>query len=127
MLLKPCNRCKKLIPYGKTYCDKCESIVIAQREQLIQKSKRNSNRRYNKTREPKYIKFYNSKEWKMLSLTRLQQDNYRCIKCGAIASEVDHIIPIQTDKGWNLRLDFDNTQSLCLNCNNQKHNRFKKS
>ena len=68
--------------------------------------------------------FYNSKDWHVLSRSRLQHDNYKCVKCGAIASEVDHILPIQTPEGWERRLDFDNTQSLCIDCHNKKHNRF---
>lgn len=119
MLLKPC-RCGKLIPYGQSYCDKCLFIIEKQREQY----KRDSNKRYNKNRELKYVGFYNSKDWHVLSRSRLQHDNYKCVKCGAIASEVDHILPIQTPEGWERRLDFDNTQSLCIDCHNKKHNRF---
>ena len=99
-----------------------EAIIAERKAQY----KRESNKRYNKTRDPKYTKFYNSKEWRVLSLSRLQYDNYKCVKCGKIASEVDHIIPIQTPKGWDLRLDFNNTQSLCLDCHNKKHGRFQK-
>lgn len=119
MLLKPC-RCGRLIPYGQSYCDKCLPIVEAQREQ----NKRASDKRYNKSRDRKYIQFYNGKDWRVLSRTRLQYDGYKCVECGAIASEVDHIIPIQTPQGWELRLDFDNTRSLCTKCHNKKHKRF---
>lgn len=62
MLLKPCNRCGMLIPYGATYCKKCELIVKAEREARQQELKKESNKRYNKKRDPKYIRFYNSKE-----------------------------------------------------------------
>lgn len=124
MLLKPCGRCRTLIPYGMSYCPKCEPIVKAEREARLEQSRRESNRRYNQKRDPKYLRFYNSKEWRVLSLSRLQYDNYKCVKCGAIASEVDHIKPIQIPGGWELRLDFNNTQSLCLDCHNKKHKRF---
>ena len=121
MLLKSCPRCGALIPYGGvSYCKRCEPIV----QELIEERKRASNKRYNKTRDPKYARFYNSKDWRVLSLSRLQYDNYKCLKCGKIASEVDHIKPIQTPDGWERRLDFDNLQSLCLDCHNKKHNRF---
>lgn len=126
MLLKPCGRCRVLIPYGKSYCDVCESIVAEQQERYKRERAKQYNKRYNKTRDPKYVRFYNSKDWRVLSKTRLQYDNYKCVKCGKIASEVDHIIPIQTDKGWELRLDFNNTQSLCIDCHNDKHKRFKR-
>lgn len=120
MLLKPCSKCGRLIPYGKSYCDNCVIKVQSDREA----SKKESDKRYNKTRDLKYVRFYNSKEWRILSRSRLQHDGYKCVKCGKVASEVDHIIPIQTPQGWDLRLDFNNTQSLCLQCHNKKHNRF---
>ena len=84
------------------------------------------NKRYNKTRDPKYGRFYNGVEWRTLSRKRLQDDGYKCVMCGAFASEVDHIVPIQTPEGWDKRLDYDNTRSLCLDCHNKRHNRFKK-
>lgn len=126
MLLKSCKRCGNLIPYGSVYCSSCLPIVQTEREERLRELKKEGNRRYNKKRDPKYIKFYRSSEWKILSRKRLQDDGYKCVKCGKMASEVDHIKPIQTDEGWELRLDYDNTQSLCLDCHNKKHNRFKR-
>ena len=126
MILKSCNKCGSLIKYGGVYCDICKPIVEAEREARRAEANRRGNRRYNKTRDPKYIRFYNSSEWRILSLSRLQGDGYKCVKCGKIASEVDHIIPIQTPGGWDKRLDYDNLQSLCLECHNIKHDRFKK-
>lgn len=126
MLLKECRRCGSLIPYGAVYCNGCTPIVEAEREARRRDNKREADRRYNKTRDPKYLRFYRSVEWRGMSRVRLQEDGYRCVKCGAIASEVDHIKPIQTPEGWELRLDFNNTQSLCIKCHNEKHNRFKK-
>lgn len=126
MLLKACNRCGNLIPYGSTYCKECAPIVEAEREARLRESRLKSNREYNKRRDPKYVRFYNSIPWRMLSAKRLQDDGYRCVMCGKIASEVDHIIPIQTPEGWERRLDYDNTRSLCKDCHNKKHDRFKK-
>ena len=126
MLLKECNRCRKLIPYGVAYCEGCTPIVEKEREARRLEQSRASNRRYNKTRDPKYGRFYSSKGWRILSKTRLQGDGYKCVKCGKFASEVDHIKPIQTPEGWELRLDYDNLQSLCLECHDDKHNRFKR-
>lgn len=125
MLLKECGRCRKLIVYGKTYCDDCRPIVEAMREERLKQTRRQSNKRYNQKRDVKYIRFYRSSEWKMLSRKRLQDDRFRCVKCNSIASEVDHITAIQTDDGWERRLDYDNLQSLCISCHNAKHNRFK--
>lgn len=126
MLLKVCNRCGVLIRYGGTYCETCKPIVEAEREARRQEYTKESNRRYNKKRDPKYGRFYNSTEWRVLSRKRLQDDGYKCKRCKKIASEVDHIIAIQTPEGWERRLDYDNLQSLCLDCHNEKHDRFKR-
>ena len=96
LLLKACNRCGNLIPYGSPYCKTCTPIVEAEREARLLESKREGHKRYNKTRDPKYGRFYNSNEWRILSRKRIQDDGYRCVKCGKIATEVDHIKPIQT-------------------------------
>lgn len=126
MLLKECRRCGNLIPYGSPYCSVCTPIVEAEKEARIREARLRSNRRYNKTRDPKYVQFYNSSDWKILSRKRLQDDGYKCVKCGKFASEVDHIKAIQTPEGWELRLTYENLQSLCLDCHNKKHNRFQK-
>lgn len=126
MLLKSCNKCGTLIPYGSAYCDICRPIVEAEREARRLEYSKASNRRYNAKRDPKYIRFYNSSDWRILSRKRLQDDGYKCVLCKKIASEVDHIKPIQTPEGWELRLDYNNLQSLCIDCHNAKHERFKK-
>ena len=126
MILKSCNRCGNLIQFGSAYCETCKPIVQAEREKRIQESRRKSNRRYNKERDPKYSRFYNSAEWRMLSAKRLQDDGFRCQWCKAIATEVDHIIEIQTPEGWERRLDYDNTRGLCHDCHDKRHGRFQK-
>lgn len=126
MLLKECPKCGALIPYGRTYCSTCEQIAKAEAEARRVAAKGRANRRYNSKRDPKYSRFYHSKEWKQLSRKRIQDDNYKCVRCGRIACEVDHIIPIQTPDGWTKRFDYDNLQSLCTDCHNAKHDRFQK-
>ncbi|MBM6667533.1 HNH endonuclease [Lacrimispora saccharolytica] len=126
MLLKSCGRCGNLIPYGAAYCSTCLPIVQAEREARIQEAKRKGNRKYNSKRDPKYVRFYNSPEWLALSAKRLQDDGYRCVMCGKIATEVDHIIEIKTPEGWEKRLDYYNTRSLCHECHDKRHNRFKR-
>ena len=126
MLLKACSRCGNLIPYGSAYCSECLPIVEAEREARKQEARLKSNREYNKTRDPKYVRFYNSGGWVALSAKRLQDDGYRCAWCGQIATEVDHIIEIKTPEGWERRLDYDNTRSLCHTCHNKRHKRFEK-
>lgn len=124
MLLKACARCGNLIPYGSTYCKTCILVVEAEREARLSERKKESNRLYNKSRDPKYVKFYNSAQWKAMSAKRLQDDGYRCAFCGEIATEVDHIIPIRTPEGWEKRYDYNNTRSLCHRCHDKRHNRF---
>jgi len=126
MLLKSCARCGDLIPYGRSYCRSCAEIVEAERQARLEQSIKDANKRYNRKRDPKYTSFYWSKEWRKLARTRLQEDGYRCVKCGEFATEVDHIIPIQTPDGWERRFDLSNTQSLCIRCHNAKHERFQK-
>lgn len=124
MIYRLCNKCKKTIAYPNKYCTNCLEIVEANQE--ILKAKRNS--RYNKTRNPKYKEFYNSKEWRILKEKKLQDEQYRCeySKCNKIATEVHHIIPIQIEAGWNKRLDYNNLMCLCVEHHNLKHNRFLK-
>ena len=126
MLLKSCNRCGNLMPYGVAYCSTCNPIVKAEREARLLESRRESNRRYNKTRDPKYTRFYNSIEWRTLSAKYMQDVGYRCEKCKTMASQVHHIKAIQTPDGWELRLDYDNLELLCTACHNKEHNRFVK-
>ncbi len=124
MLLKSCGRCGNLILYGAAYCTVCKPIVEAEREARLQEVKRKNNRDYNKTRDPKYVRFYNSIEWRTLSAKRLADDMYKCLWCGGIATEVDHIEEIRTPEGWERRLDYDNTRSLCHDCHDKRHGRF---
>lgn len=128
MILKSCNKCGNLIPYGATYCNRCRPIVEAAREARRVESNRKSNRAYNERRDPKYVRFYNSKEWRMLSARYAQDKGYKCESkdCNKIATEVHHKIPIQTPKGWELRLDYDNLELVCKDCHNKRHNRFQK-
>lgn len=126
MLLKSCGRCGKLIPYGLTYCSVCRPIVEAEREARRLESKRESDRRYNKTRDPKYIRFYNSVEWRTLSSKYTQDKGYKCERCGKFATQVHHKQAIQTPQGWDRRLDYTNLELLCTQCHNDRHNRFKK-
>lgn len=124
MLLKSCNRCGNLIPYGSVYCSECAPIVEAEREARMREARLESNKRYNKTRDPKYLRFYNSSAWRMLSAKYTQDKGYRCEKCKAIATQVHHKKAIQTDEGWDKRLDYNNLELLCTACHNERHERF---
>lgn len=126
MLLKACGRCGNLYPYGAGYCSTCTPIIQAEIEERQRVSRLKSNRVYNRGRDPKYVRFYNSIEWRALSAKRLQDDQWGCAFCGKIATEVDHIVEIKTDEGWERRLDYDNLRSLCHSCHDKRHNRFMK-
>lgn len=122
MVYKLCRKCKKIISHPAIYCDNCLVIVNKEREKF--KAERAS--RYNKTRDPKYKEFYNSKEWRMLKEKKLLDVQYRCERCEKLATEVHHIEFIQTLKGWERRLDYTNLEALCVDCHNFRHNRFQK-
>lgn len=126
MLLKDCNRCGNLIPYGSAYCTECKPIVEAEREARLSALRKESNKRYNKTRDPKYVRFYNSVDWRTLSAKYAQDKGYRCEECKAMATQVHHKKAIQTPDGWELRLDYNNLELVCTQCHNKRHERFEK-
>lgn len=133
MLLKACPRCKRMIPHGLPYCAECAPIAEAQRaeaqERKAEYKRKKYNQTYNRQRDPKYLTFYRSKEWKITSRTKLQQASYKCQAklpgCTHLAVEVHHIKPIQTAEGWELRLDWNNLEPVCTSCHNGRHQRFK--
>lgn len=129
MAVHPCPRCKTLIPVGVAYCDACRPAAEAQAAEAIERrqayKRAKYNRGYNKRRDPKYLQFYRSKDWRLLSRTYLQSISYKCEArlegCTHLAVEVHHKKPIQTDEGWDLRLDWDNLEGVCTACHNGRH------
>lgn len=120
MIIKICNKCKCLILYNEIYCSKCKNDVLKEKEIM----KKNVNKKYNKLRDEKYNKFYCSKDWRNLKSKYLQDIKYKCECCGKIATQVHHIIEIQIEEGWKLRLKYKNLKGLCLRCHNKEHGRF---
>lgn len=126
MALHPCPRCKRLIPVGVAYCDNCRPMAEAQAQEAIERKqaykRAQYNKAYNKRRDPKYGRFYNSKDWRLLSRTKLQDCGYRCEAklegCGGLAVEVHHKKPIKTPEGWDARLDWENLMGVCISCHN---------
>lgn len=63
--------------------------------------------------------FYQSFAWKKLRYATLIRYGAKCASCGRappeVAIRVDHIKPIS--RYWRLRLDPDNVQPLCNDCN----------
>ena len=122
MIYKLCRKCKTPIIHPATYCSKCQ-VVINENQTELQKER---DRRYNKKRDPKYLQFYKSNEWKLLKNKKLQDEQYLCERCKKLATEVHHIKYIQTEEGWPLRLDYDNLEALCTDCHNYRHSRFQR-
>ena len=142
MIVKMCTKCGKIIEYPNSYCSKCKAIVDKQKDEI----RRRSNRKYNKTRDPKYVKFRKSKQWKMLKERYLQDLQYKyndvkyaykcedCIEENKkdsnykihLAEEVHHLQFIETPEGWLRRLDYNNLRALCHAHHDKRHNRFQK-
>ena len=127
MIIKMCSRCKKPVVYPARYCETCLPVVKAEQEAREAEQRRASNKAYNKRRDPKYVKFYKSREWRMLSARYLQDHAYKCEGCGGLACEVHHMDPIQTESGWIRRFDVSNLKAVCTECHNAEHDRFRKS
>ena len=126
MTYKPCPRCKKLIPHGMAYCPECKPIVEQAVQEKRQHNKEMRQKKYKRSRSNKYAVFYNSKAWRNLSKVKLERVSWRCEAhidngCTGVAVEVHHIKPIQTEEGWNLRLDWDNLEAVCTHCHNLRH------
>lgn len=129
MALHPCPRCKTLIPVGVQYCAACRPLADAQAQEAMERKRAHKSKQYakqyNARRDPKYLTFYRSKDWRLLSRTYLQRAGYKCQAklegCKGLAVEVHHIKPIQAPDGWDLRLDWDNLEAVCTSCHNARH------
>ena len=71
-------------------------------------------------------KFYSSKRWKRARQIRIAYANGLCEKCGAIGTEVHHIIHLTPENinDPNITINQDNLILLCNECHNKEHNRF---
>lgn len=98
--------------------------IYAQRMGIMPSSKpRKLSSEERKSRKEKN-NFYQSWEWKQLRFKILTRFGSRCMLCGATNKDakmcVDHILPISLH--WDKRLDEDNLQVLCDECNKGKSN-----
>lgn len=118
MALKPCPRCKQLIPCGKDLCDTCKT----KKEQERAKARAPITDKGKQCRA-----FYKSAAWRRTSQARLAAAQYVCeaklAGCTGMAVEVHHIKQIQTPEGWELRLDWNNLEAVCVRCHNRRHDR----
>lgn len=142
MIIKMCAKYKKIIEYPNRYCSACQKIADEQAEEI----RKRSNRKYNKTRDPKLVKFRKSDEWRQLKEKYLQdiqhkygdvKYSYKCEDCIEeskknpdyeiqLAEEVHHLQFIETPEGWLRRLDYTNLRALCHMHHDKRHNRFQK-
>lgn len=62
--------------------------------------------------------FYHSKQWKAVRREVLRRDHYTCHDCYARASEVHHVIELDTENinDPKIALNPDNLMSLCWSC-----------
>lgn len=72
--------------------------------------------------EEQIAEFYKSWEWKRARYDTGGRYGWRCMACGdKLNIRIDHIKPLR--KYWDLRLDRDNLQVLCNDCNMGKGSR----
>ena len=107
MIVKPCPRCKRLMPYGQAYCKDCAPIAQAELEAIRERNLKKKMQRYNSRRDPKYLTFYRSKDWKRQSRAKLESVQYKCEArlngCQIYAVEVHHL------------------EAVCTACHNGRH------
>lgn len=101
-MMKFCSKCGRLVPYPKRMCEECESKYAG-----------NASGRH----DPKFVQFRNSSAWRTLRAKKLQDAHYTCEKCGGIATDAHHIVPLHVN--WNLRLDYNNLAALCDRCHRE--------
>ena len=121
MIMKLCPRCKRLMPYGQPYCIECTPIAQAELEAIKERNLKKKQQQYNSRRDPKYLTFYRSKDWKRQSRAKLESVQYKCEArlsgCQLYAVEVHHIKPL-AEGGTN---NFSNLISLCHRCHARIH------
>jgi 5-methylcytosine-specific restriction endonuclease McrA len=82
----------------------------------------NKDDRRERKRKATLRKFYSTYEWRKVRYKVLKKYGSKCMCCGSADRpiHVDHIKPLR--KYWHLRLDPDNLQVLCEECNHGKGN-----
>ena len=125
MIMKPCPRCKRMMPYGPAYCEACAPIAQAELEAIKERNAKKKMQQYNSRRDTKYLTFYRSKDWRRQSRAKLESVRYKCEAklegCTGLAVETHHIIPIQIPEGWDKRLEWENLEAVCTSCHNGRH------
>lgn len=107
---------------GSTLCFECS--MKKQAERTAQRDYKREYATRLDSEDPKYRRFYRSKEWEMTSKQKMVDAKHKCEECGKPGTDVHHVIPIQTDEGWKRRFDVTNLKLLCVRCHNSAHQRF---
>ena len=115
----------KIKKSNKTAIKLVESVLESPQKPLIMRAKRSL------VSKEKRDEFYSSWEWRTLRMETIKRYGTTCQCCGAAPGHtgsggkptkivVDHIKPIS--RYWTLRLDPENLQILCDECNQGKGN-----
>lgn len=74
-------------------------------------------------------RFYRSDQWKIARAMKIAAVGGRCEKCGAIGTEVHHIIHLTPENviDAEISLNQENLMLLCNECHNKEHGRFEGS
>lgn len=104
-LYKYC-KCGVKISMSQSKCAKCTKVSAAIAGRIYNTHYRNK----------EAAKFYQSKEWRAVRNQVIKSEPF-CRICGAAATLVDHIIPIEAG---GAKLKVENLQPLCQTCHNKK-------
>lgn len=116
------------------------SLSETDKKEILQKAQEARDRKINRVKNKKLKQatingaktykdireeFYRSIEWQSVRYNVLKEQGGKCQLCGrsrkdGIVLHVDHIIPLSKD--WSKRLDKNNLQVLCEDCNMGKSN-----
>ena len=79
-----------------------------------------------KPKRSKIGKFYRSDRWHDARRAVIRRANGRCEKCGAVGTEVHHIVHLTNDNvdDPKISINLDNLILLCKECHNKIHGRF---
>ena len=53
MVMKPCPRCRQMMPYGPAYCQGCTPVAQSELEVIKERNLKLKMQKYNSMRDPK--------------------------------------------------------------------------
>ncbi len=72
--------------------------------------------------------FYNSSAWQKQRKFKMQQENYKCGRCGGLAVDVHHKITLTelNVNDFDVSINLDNLECICRDCHNKEtHGKYK--